>query len=247
MSGTSKAVLLVADISGYTKFMQLHAVSTSHAKQIIVRLLKSLMQASKPPLKVAELEGDAVFFYALAADGNVRKTAEQVKSQVVNFFSSFNKEIAELNQMKTCVCDACTRVTDLKLKQVIHVGDVAIEKIDRFEKLFGIDVITVHRMLKNSVPSHEYVMMTDPMFKSIADFYGLEPERRTETFEGVGDVATLVFYPSHFKEDIQQADSRELRPTVLARLSWGLKTTSQTLLDLVGLRKIKGAFNNLPI
>ncbi len=57
MSGTSKAVLLVADISGFTKFMQMHAVSTSHAKQIVVRLLKSLMKASKPPLKVAELDG----------------------------------------------------------------------------------------------------------------------------------------------------------------------------------------------
>jgi hypothetical protein len=39
MSDTSKAILLVADISGFTNFMKLHALSTNHAKQIVVRLL----------------------------------------------------------------------------------------------------------------------------------------------------------------------------------------------------------------
>jgi hypothetical protein len=39
MSDTSKAILLVADISGFANFMKLHALSTNHAKQIVVRLL----------------------------------------------------------------------------------------------------------------------------------------------------------------------------------------------------------------
>jgi len=39
-------------------------------------------------------------------------------------------------------------------------------------------------MLKNSVPSDEYVIMTNPVFKNFVDFYGLDPERRTEVFEG---------------------------------------------------------------
>ena len=246
MSESSKAILLVADISGYTRFMQMHAISTSHAKQIIVRLLKTLMQASKPPLKVAELEGDAVFFYALSSDANVVKTAAQVKQQVVKFFTAFNKEITELNQMNTCVCDACNRVAELKLKQVIHLGDVAIEKIQRFEKLFGIDVILVHRMLKNSVPSKEYVMMTDPLFVTLGDFFGLDPERRTESFEGVGEVETLVFYPSHLGDELETVRPEEVRPSILARAYWAVKTMCQTILDLGGLRKIKGAFNNLP-
>jgi len=246
MNGSSKAILLIADISGYTRFMQLHTISTSHAKLIIVRLLKSLMRASKPPLKIAELEGDAVFFYALASDGNVKKTAGLVKEQVVRFFSAFNKEIAKLDQMDTCVCDACTRVADLKLKQVIHVGDVAIEKIQKFEKLFGIDVILVHRMLKNSVPSGEYVMMTDRLYQNLGDFYGLDPERRKETFEGVGEVETLVFYPSRFGESVGMAKTEEARPFWPARIFWAVTTLCQTVLDLGGLRKIKGAFNNLP-
>ncbi|MDH3252956.1 MAG: DUF2652 domain-containing protein, partial [Ignavibacteria bacterium] len=77
----TKALLLMADISGFTKFMKLHAVSTSHAQQIIVRLLKVIIKAAKPPLKVAEIEGDAVFFYAASADEALSRTAALVKAQ----------------------------------------------------------------------------------------------------------------------------------------------------------------------
>ncbi len=62
MSKETRAILMVADISGFTKFMKFHIISISHAKQVIVRLLKAIIKASKSPLKIAELEGDAVFF-----------------------------------------------------------------------------------------------------------------------------------------------------------------------------------------
>jgi hypothetical protein len=243
MAADTKAILLVADISGFTKFMKLHAISTSHAKQIIVRLLKTLMKTSKPPLKVAELEGDAVFFYALSSKEDLKKTAEKVKAQVIEFFSTFNKELAILSKMHACVCDACTRVSDLKLKQVIHEGEVEIEKIAQFEKLFGLDVIVVHRMLKNSVPSHEYVMMTHPVFKSFVDFYGLNPEHRTEDFEGVGNVETLVFYPS---EAVGKVQTKEVKPSLREKLSWVFKVVPYTFVDLFGFGKPKAEFKNLP-
>jgi len=245
MSDTSKAILLVADISGYTKFMKIHAVSTNHAKQIIVRLLKSVIQASKPPLKVAELEADAVFFYALSTEKDLKKTADQVKDQILRFFSGFNDELATLKQMTICKCDACTKVDELRLKQVIHIGDVAIEKIDRFEKLFGMDVIVVHRMLKNSVPSHEYVMMTDPVYKSFVDFFGEEPEHRVEQFEGVGEVQTLVFYPGSMSRLKEQEGGRS-KVSFLGKLAWTARLEWGQLLELLGIRKTGGAFNNLP-
>ena len=246
MKDTTQAILLVADISGYTQFLKMHAVSTNHAKQIVVRLLKALIRASKPPLKVAELEGDAVFFYALSSANDIKATTERVKAQILKFFSAFNAEMSALMQTKLCVCDACTKVGELKLKQVVHLGEVAIERIERFEKLFGLDVVVVHRMLKNSVPSHEYVMMTDPVYSNFVDFFGLEPERRTEQFEGVGEVDTLVFYASRLRQTQPYVNAEAASPSLLSKLGWITKLVSQTLLDLVGLRKIKGAFNNLP-
>jgi hypothetical protein len=246
MSDTSKAILLVADISGFTKFMKQHALATSHAKQIVVRLLKSVIYASKPPLKVAELEGDAVFFYAIAPQKDVQKVTEEVKAQVVKFFAAFKRELDQINNLKTCACDACERVTDLRLKQVIHIGDIAIEKIEHFEKLFGIDVILVHRMLKNSVPSNEYVMMTDPVYTSMKDFYGLEPERRKESFEGVGDVETLVFYPGGMIQKLGKADAEAAPASLTEKMAWRWQISWRTLFEFVGLKKTKGAFNNIP-
>ncbi len=244
MGDTTKAVLLVADISGYTKFMRQHVISVNHAKQIVVRLLKAIMQTSKPPLKVAELEGDAVFFYALSSEKDIERTATQVKEQMVQFFSVFKKEMEEINGVQTCACDACDHAHDLKLKQVVHLGDVAIEKIDRFEKLFGLDVILVHRMLKNSVPSKEYVMMTNPVYESIHDFYGLEPEYRRESFEGVGDVDTLVFYPGLLAHS--GADTATQPASILTKISWRIWLSWGFLWDFLGINRIKGIFKNVP-
>ena len=141
MDESSQAMLLIADISGFTRFMRLHALTTSHAHQIIVRLLKALVDASGPPLKIAELEGDAVFFYALGTEDDLPQDTAAVKEQILRFFRVFKQEIEALQQVTACVCEACTNVGQLRLKQVVHYGEVAVEKIDRFEKLFGLDVI----------------------------------------------------------------------------------------------------------
>ncbi len=244
MSDTTKAVLLVTDISGYTSFMKQHAISVNHAKQIIVRLLKALMAASKPPLKVAELEGDAVFFFAIASENNIETTVSQVKNQILRLFSAFKKELEEINKVKTCACDACDHVHDLQLKQVIHVGDVAVERIDRFEKLFGLDVILVHRMLKNSVEAKEYVMVTDPMFSAMRDFFGLSPERRKEVFEGVGEVETLVFYPRNLAPPEETSLPRD--PGALKKLAWRMEISMRFAAEKLGLTKFEGEFKNLP-
>ena len=235
METPTPALLLIADISGFTRFMRLHALATSHARQIIVRLLKALVEAAQPPLQVAELEGDAVFFYALAPDGDIERTAAEVKTQILRFFQVFQREIAALEKVKACVCEACTNVGQLRLKQVAHAGEVAVEQIDRFEKLFGLDVILVHRMLKNSVPSDEYLMLTDPAYAACATFYDLEPERRTEAFDGVGNVETLVFYDTALASAMTQLT--DASPPIAETVGWKLKMHGRTILELLGLRK----------
>lgn len=246
MAETTQAVLLVADISGYTNFMRRHAIATSHAKQIIVRLIKTIMNASRPPLKVAELEGDAVFFYATAAPMGQNVMAKQVKQQILDFFSTFRSEVKVLSKIQACDCEACSSVGSLKLKIVMHMGEVAIERIARFEKLFGVDVILVHRMLKNSVPSHEYVMMTEPLYLAFGDFYGLEAERYKETFGEIGEVETLVFYPTAHLERLRGSKEVAGAPSWFDKLSWRLVVRVRTMLEILGIRSPKGNFIHLP-
>jgi hypothetical protein len=215
MADTSQTILLVADISGFTQFMRMHALSTSHSRMIIVHLLNTIVQETKLPLLVAELEGDAVFLYATAEDGDIERVAEQVKEQIPRFFRAFQRARDELLTRPSCECDACGSIQNLRLKQVVHAGEVAFERIGRFEKLFGLDVIVVHRMLKNSVPAKEYLMLTDTAYRTFHGFYDMQPEQRTEEFEGVGAVETVVFYEPHLNQVLARLDDdRQAVPLV---------------------------------
>jgi len=246
MSKQTHAVLLVADISGFTKFMKMHEISLNHAKQIVVRLLKSIIRAAKPPLKVAELEGDAVFFYAPCSETDLKKTAKQVKMQIIDLFNSFKKELNTLQKMDVCNCPACITAGDLRLKQVVHTGEAELEVINKNEKLFGVDVIVVHRMLKNSVPSNEYIMMTSTAYENFEDFFGIEPKKFTENFDGIGEMDTHVFFADDLSDIPQIPVSGNVKPTFRERAKWKLKLIPPTLLTMLGINTIKRNFRNIP-
>jgi len=244
MSKETRAILLVADISGFTKFMKSHIISISHAKQVIVRLLKAIIKSSRSPLKIAELEGDAVFYYAACNEKNLEKIVAEVKLQMIRFFNSFSDEIDILTGLDACSCEACMKTKDLKLKIVVHIGNIYFEKLNRTEKLFGLDVIVVHRMLKNSVPSKEYVMMTEEAHSDFVDFYGLEGERFREDLEGIGELDMLVFYPEKIP-DMKTAEKSEKRPySLIERFVWKTTLTKNTVLDWCRIIKIKGNFKH---
>ncbi len=237
--GTTQGILVVSDISGYTDFVRRHTRSASHARQITVRLLKAIISAASPPLSVAELEGDAVFFYALGSEEELPRLAKQVKDQIPRLFRAFAKELKVLSSGPKCRCDACAGIGALRLKQVVHTGEVAVEKIGRFEKLFGLAVIIVHRMLKNSVPAKEYLMVSESAFSNFGDFFGLKPERRVVELEGIGEHRTMVFYAEQLASVQERLDKEEgpiPDPSLFQVLSWKLSMLVRTLLDLVAPR-----------
>ncbi|MCH7639746.1 MAG: DUF2652 domain-containing protein [Bacteroidetes bacterium] len=230
MKSTQGVILLLADISGYTRFIRQHQAA-SHARMIVVRLLKALVEASKPLFELAEIEGDAVFLFTSVSEENPEGFASRVKQHMLDLFLKFDREVRTLQKIRRCDCDACNGVGELKLKQVLHQGEVTIEQIDKFEKLFGLDVIIVHRMLKNSVEASEYVMMTDPVYRAFGDFHGIEPERRIEQFEGIGAVETFVFYTSALLEELYRTGPQQPPSPRRASIGWLLKLQARSLLD----------------
>ena len=64
-----KVFLVLLDISGYTRFIMFHKISLIHAERIIDELLESVIAEAHPPLVLQEVEGDAVYFYAIS-DGS---------------------------------------------------------------------------------------------------------------------------------------------------------------------------------
>ena len=239
MEGTERAFLLIADISGFTGFMSQKSISLNHAKQIVVRLLKSVIDASESPLKVAEIEGDAVFFTAIV-EGDPAAAASAIRRKLGDFFEAFRSERDSIDALRSCSCDACVQVGSLRLKQVVHFGEVARETIGSFEKFFGSDVILVHRMLKNTVGAKEYVMMTMPAFAETGGIEGAREERRIEEFEGMGKVETVVFTRT------KDAGPRSVpEPAPLRKLGWRWLISWRYLTDLLGIGRIRGDFRNL--
>ena len=191
-----RAVLVLVDISGYTKFLKLRRVSLIHAEQIITGLLEAVLDKAEHPLTLNKFEGDAAFLYSVA-DGREEEVAQDASRQVSAFFDAFTLQKQEFGfQARACICDACKNVGELRLKAFLHLGDVAFKKIRQFEELAGEDVIVIHRLLKNSIPSREYVAMTEAFHSLGGDVAGFRKEEHRERYDDVGSLELKVFYPT---------------------------------------------------
>jgi hypothetical protein len=185
---TRRALLLIADIGGYTEYMQFHRSVLGHAEAATARMLDSVVDAARG-FDLVEIEGDAAFF---SRDiGRLGKTGAlaAVTDAAVAMHRAFHTErhFIELNM---CPCGSCKRTSDLKLKFVAHVGEVATQTIRRRDKLVGVDVIYVHRLLKNPVAVPEYVLVSDELLASGADASGLVTQEVGLDLDGIGPVRT---------------------------------------------------------
>jgi hypothetical protein len=180
---TQRALLLIADIGGYTRFMK--RFSLAHAQVVIARLLESILDASSAPFQLSKLEGDAAFFYAT---GNPPPQA--LADQVVRMHTAFHRRLAAEMTALYCPCLGCKEAPNLKLKFVAHVGEVAVQKIKQMTELAGVDVIVVHRLLKNTVPVPEYVLMTEPLYRDAAAIWSTAKNLEHE-FEELGKIQTF--------------------------------------------------------
>jgi len=151
------ALLFVPDISGFTQFVQ--NTEIKHSQHIITELLEKLIEANEIGLQVSEVEGDAILFYRF---GNP-PTAEEFFQQVKKMFVSFHSQLKFIDTQRICQCGACSTIQNLTLKIVSHYGNITQTKIKEHTKLFGQDVITVHRLLKNDISHHEYALFTQAL------------------------------------------------------------------------------------
>ena len=56
-----QSLLFLPDISGFTKFVQ--TTEVEHSQHVIAELLEILIGSNQIGLELAEIEGDALFFY----------------------------------------------------------------------------------------------------------------------------------------------------------------------------------------
>lgn len=192
--------LIIADIGGYTEFMLSTQTSLLHGQWIINELIQSIIEQVQIPLKIAKLEGDAVFLYAVKDGSGARwqTVRRQIGEKLLAFFDAFSDKLRQLGEATNCTCDACANISGLRLKAIVHTGTAAFYKIGNFTELSGVDVIIVHRLLKNSVKLHEYVLMTEAAFRDIPIPSKGEWQQLEETYPAIGTLQTYL-YPMHHR------------------------------------------------
>ncbi|MBX3191825.1 MAG: DUF2652 domain-containing protein [Labilithrix sp.] len=237
-----RALLVIADIGGYTKFMRVHRINLAHAQYVVAQLLEAVIDGAEPRLELAKLEGDAAFFYALVPEGaSKKKDAVAAFAEIVaSIRRAFIARRMELETDRLCNCDSCTQAGQLKLKFVAHVGEVAFQKVKRYTELAGVDVIFVHRLLKNSVPIAEYALMSEPVFQAVEPFAQLG-RPTNEDLEGLGSVTTYYVDLGELARELPLT----LEPSVLRKLVAWFKMTVRSIPYFLGLKKSCEAFRNM--
>lgn len=203
-----KIVLVMVDISGYTHFIRAQKMSAIHAEEIIFDLLEAVINRAQYPLTLNKLEGDAVFLYAEIGDADPQEVARDVAKQAREFFEVFNERAKTLTQERAeCDCNACQSVHDLRIKVLLHIGEAVFRTIRQFNELAGEDVIAIHRLLKNSIPTREYILMTESFYKRAGNLSGMTHTESAENYEDLGTLNVHVFQPQ-----ARQAQDKPLPP-----------------------------------
>lgn len=179
---TTSGTLAIADISGYTKYLT--GVELEHATDVLADLIGVVVNAMGGRFKLAKLEGDAVFVHAPddEADGFAYLAA------VESCYFAFAERRWNIGNATTCACRACSRLSDLDLKFVIHHGEYVVQAVAGFQELVGTDVIRVHRLLKNSVREETGIRGYALFTSAFVDKFGIDLSafvaHREETVHG---------------------------------------------------------------
>lgn len=146
--------ILIPDISGFSSFVA--GVNLVTGQATAQRLIGSLLKQNLLNLELSEIEGDATLLYKFG-----RKLApNEILKQYEIMLENFHQEQALVNEEYGL---------DLKLslKLIAHYGEFGQYELAGFTKLFGIPVIEAHRLLKNSVKSSRYVLITDDLLEGL--------------------------------------------------------------------------------
>ncbi|WP_353777121.1 DUF2652 domain-containing protein [Winogradskyella sp. 3972H.M.0a.05] len=149
------ALLFIPDISGFTEFV--HHTAINHSQHIISELLELLLDQNNTGLELAEIEGDALFFYKLIDKPN----EAEIRQQVEDMYLAFHKHLKRYEYERICQCGACSSAYNLSLKFVVHHGEIEFINVKDTSKPYGSSVIQVHRLLKNDIKVKEYALLTE--------------------------------------------------------------------------------------
>lgn len=213
--------LVLADISGYTAFVA--DTELEHSRAILNELLEMLVRGVARHLRIGQIEGDAVF-------GVGERMPPHAVEWLEECFVQYQRRLRDIAEITTCPCRACANVASLTLKFVAHYGEYMPQHFGNKETFVGRDVNLVHRLLKNGVPSHEYVLVTSAFLERLPTSARAGFAPHTERYD-LGDVTCAYLDLAALREEARSASERRLVESDHARvtLKRSYKTTHERL------------------
>ncbi len=142
--------IAIADISGYTAFVA--DTEIEHSREILAELLEVTSRELERHLRLSRIQGDALICVG---------EEDEVIPCLEDAFLSFHRRVRAMVAATTCPCNACRSVPSLTLKFVAQHGTYSTVSVRGTVDLVGADVNIAFRLLKNHVPSHEYIVATN--------------------------------------------------------------------------------------
>lgn len=225
----NELVIILADISGYTRFMMQDQLSAVHGQMCITFLIETLLREVDIPLRLQEIEGDAVFLYAEnpGDDAQWQRALAEIREKLIRFFKVFYDAIVTGAEITPCECAVCANADDLHLKIVVHSGCAVFHEIAGRPQVSGPDVILAHRLLKNSIRDDEYLLMSEAAYRAVGAQMDRDFIQDRERYDSIGEVATYVHFLNEDAEGVRAAlyalDQDHLRRRVRQRMSQALR------------------------
>jgi len=193
---------VLADISGYSKFVA--QTEVDHSWSILHELLDTMVRSLSGRMDVSQVEGDAILFIS-------GLSTPEVVAAIEGTFVAFHRRLRDMQAVTTCPCSACANISMLKLKFVVHHGKFSRQRLGSVEQLHGTDVIVAHRLLKNSVPSKEYLLVTDAVLDRLPTGTRDRFTPHTESFD-LGAIPGGYQEIAHLWEEARARERQRVAP-----------------------------------
>jgi hypothetical protein len=162
-----------------------------HSKAILGDIFDLIIRRFTPRLKIAEIEGDAVF--AFASEEQLPR-GETLLEIVEATYVDFRDKQRSGRRMATCSCTACQMSGKLDLKFITHYGEFVLQEVSGKKKPLGSSVNLLHRLTKNKMNEatgwRGYALFTSPSLQRM-DVHPLNARAQVESYEHLGQIETF--------------------------------------------------------
>ncbi len=221
-----KLIIILADISGYTQFMVENRTSAVHGQLCINSLIEAILENVDIPLILQEIEGDAVFLYARHPGTQLGwlATIREIGEKLDRLFQAFFAQMGVNVESTPCPCAICRNADKLGLKIIVHAGEAVFHEVAGKSQVSGPDVILAHRLLKNSVDSNDYLLVSETAYELMAPNLTGEFQGHEEIYEGFGQVpARIRFLDGEMlaaRDAVYELNEDQQREAVDSYLRW---------------------------